>query len=164
MLYFRFVSAGCSVIMIFSLCFAFYLEYYLLLEPCPLCIIQRVFFLLSALGLVAFVFWPKSYWLLSTILWLLVGAIVAGRHVWITYLPAESLGGCLPGLSYMIEAFPVIDSLQLIFSGSVDCAEVTWTLLSLSIPEWSLLIFTLILCVTLFLLYFYKLQIINQHE
>ncbi|MFD2836132.1 disulfide bond formation protein B [Azotobacter vinelandii] len=30
---------------------------------------------------------------------------------------------------------------SLYFSGSVDCAEVTWTLLSLSIPEWSLLIF-----------------------
>jgi disulfide bond formation protein DsbB len=41
----------------------------------------------------------------------------------------------------MLEAFPLNETLALVFRGSGECAEVQWTFLALSIPEWTLLIF-----------------------
>ncbi|MNY46197.1 disulfide bond formation protein B [compost metagenome] len=41
----------------------------------------------------------------------------------------------------MMEALPFQDIVRLMLHGTADCAEVTWTLLGLSIPEWSLLAF-----------------------
>ncbi|MNE24042.1 disulfide bond formation protein B [compost metagenome] len=69
------------------------------------------------------------------------GIFTAGRQVWLQTLPHDQLPSCLPPLDYMLETMPFAETLRQIFHGSADCAEVTWTLLSLSIPEWSLLAF-----------------------
>jgi disulfide bond formation protein DsbB len=41
----------------------------------------------------------------------------------------------------MLEALPFQEIIRLVLHGSADCAEVNWTLLGMSIPEWSLLAF-----------------------
>ena len=64
-----------------------------------------------------------------------------GRQIWLQTLPPDQLPSCLPPLDYMMQTMPYADILWTMFHGSADCAEVTWTLLSLSIPEWSLLAF-----------------------
>lgn len=125
--------------------FALYAEYQLLLEPCPLCVLQRVaviaigvFFLLLALHN------PSSVWARCIYLGLLGiaaagGAAVAGRHVWLQHLPADKVPSCGPGLDYMLEAFPFADALKMVFAGSGECASVSWSWLGLSMPEWVLL-------------------------
>ena len=116
------------------------------LEPCPLCIFQRGFVIaLGALTLAGALHDPatagrRAYGGAITVL-AGAGAAVAGRHVWLQHLPPGAAPECGPGLEYMLEAFPLTEALGMILGGSGECAEVQWTFLSLSIPEWTLALF-----------------------
>lgn len=129
---------------------AFYFQYAMGLEPCPLCIFQRVFVLaLGAVMLVAAVHDPRGpggrvYGGLITLL-AAAGAAVAGRHVWLQSLPADQVPLCGPGLGYLLEKYPLGRALELILKGSGECAEVQWTFLGLSIPGWTLVVFCVLL-------------------
>ncbi|MGI9310787.1 MAG: disulfide bond formation protein B, partial [bacterium] len=68
-----------------------------------------------------------------------LGATVAARHVYLQSLPADQVPACGPGLEFMLDTFPLQETLALILRGSGECAEVDWTLLGLSMPAWSLL-------------------------
>ena len=117
------------------------------LDPCPLCIVQRI--LVMALGgimLLAAIHNPRHlgrrvYGGLITVVAVL-GIGVAGRHVWLQNLPPDQVPACGPGLEYLLQTFPLMDALKLVFQGSGECAEVQWTFLGLSIPGWTLVVFT----------------------
>lgn len=132
----------CAALMITAL----YMQHVLRLEPCPLCIFQRGFVIaLGVVMLAGALHDPRAlgrriYGVLVLTL-ALAGGAVAGRHVWLQHLPADQVPECGPGLDYMLEAFPLSETLALVFRGSGECAEVQWTFLALSIPEWTLLIF-----------------------
>ena len=123
------------------------MQYALKLEPCPLCIFQRVFvFALGGIALVAAIHDPglagrRVYGVLIVVFGVL-GMIVAGRHVWLQILPADQVPECGPGLEYMLNAFPLTEALSLVFRGSGECADVQWVFLGLTIPGWTLVIFT----------------------
>ncbi len=123
------------------------MQYALKLEPCPLCILQRVFVIaLGAIMLVATLHDPgltgrRVYGVLIVVFGVL-GMIVAGRHVWLQNLPADRVPECGPGLEYLLDAFPLTEALSLVFRGSGECADVQWIFLGLTIPGWTLVIFT----------------------
>jgi protein dithiol:quinone oxidoreductase len=123
-----------------------YLQFVESLEPCPLCISQRIAILLVGIVfLIAAIHNPnasgiKIYALLGA-LSALGGAAISIRHIWIQHLPADKVPECGPGLGYVFENFPLSDTIKLMLSGSGDCAKVDWTLLGVSIPEWTLLAF-----------------------
>ncbi len=75
------------------------------------------------------------------LLFALGGLGVAARHVWLQHLPPGQVPACGPDLAFMLENFPLGRTLQKLFEGSGQCAEVKWRFLGLSIPEWSLLCF-----------------------
>jgi protein dithiol:quinone oxidoreductase len=123
--------------------YALYAQHMLGLEPCPLCIFQRVavitlgsFFLLAALHPAG----KAGRRVYSVLLGLvaLAGIGVAGRHVWLTTLPPERVPACGPGLDFMLESFPLKDALAMVLSGSGECASVEWRFLGLSMPGWVL--------------------------
>jgi len=123
---------------------ALYLQYVLRQEPCPLCMVQRVIFI--AIGVVFFVAALHNakaigrYFYSGLIAVLaLTGVAVASRHIWIQHLPKDQVPGCGPGLDFMLKNFPMADVWQELMHGSGECAEKGWTLLTLGIPEWSLL-------------------------
>ena len=70
-----------------------------------------------------------------------IGALIAARHVWLQHLPPEEAPRCGPGLDYMLQTMPLNETLREVLIGSGECAEVDWTLLGFSIPEWKLLLF-----------------------
>lgn len=76
------------------------------------------------------------------LLFALGGAGVATRHVWLQHLPPDKVPACGPDLAYMLQNLPFSRTLEKLFSGSGQCAEVKWRFLELSIPEWSLLWFS----------------------
>lgn len=125
---------------------ALYLEHVLGQQPCPLCIIQRVCVIVfGVVCLLAAVHAPgrggqRGYAGLAGLA-ALIGAGTAGRQVWLQNIPADELPACLPSFDYMLEALPFQEIFRLVLQGSADCAEVNWTLLGMSIPEWSLLAF-----------------------
>ncbi len=126
--------------------YALYTQYVEYLDPCPLCVFQRAAFIwMGAFALLATIHNPRRtgqviYALLMT-LGAVFGAAVAGRHIWLQHLPAEQVPECGPGLNYMLENFPLTEALSSVFRGSGSCAEVNWSFLGMSIPEWALVWF-----------------------
>lgn len=126
---------------------ALYFQFVMGLEPCPLCIFQRVFVLgVGILFLIAALHNPhgvvrRIYGALIAVLAGLGGA-VAGRQVWLQSLPPDQVPECGVDLDYMLQAFPITKTIRLVLRGSGDCAEVLWTFLGLSIPGWTLVMFS----------------------
>ena len=136
------------------LAYGYYLQYHDGLEPCPMCIFQRLCFMgvlvVCALGAIH---GPRGAGRLVygglTVLVALVGGGIAARQVWLQHLPEDRVPACGPGLEYMLEMYPLADVIGKALRGSGDCALVDWTFLGLSIAEWSLACFTLIVIVHL---------------
>ena len=132
------------------LLFGYYLEHFEGLEPCPLCILQRLTYMaITLVAFAAFMLNPKKlgsiiYFSLIDLL-ALVGLGIAGRQVWLQHLPEDKVPECGPGLDYMMEVFPFMEAMEMIFTGSGECAEVKWRFLSFSIAEWSVVMFIAIL-------------------
>ncbi len=134
----------------FALCaallaYALYVQFGMLMMPCPLCILQRIAF--AALGLVFLVgglHAPKGrvgraiYGLLAFVP-AAAGAGIAARHVWLQSLPPSEVPLCTSmGLDYMVEAMGPMSALAKVLEGSGECAKVDWTFLVLSMPAWTL--------------------------
>ncbi len=127
------------------------------LEPCPLCISQRIFiFTTGIIMLAAAIHNPqqkgRKIYAISGGVAAFLGACVSMRHVWLQNLPPEDVPECSPGLDYIFQHFPLTETLKLMLNGTGECADVLWTFLGLSIPGWTLLAF-LMLSVTSLLQY-----------
>ena len=126
---------------------ALYLQHVDGLEPCPLCIFQRVGVMAAALVLlVASLHGPKRIGVrlygLLTALAAIGGGAVAIRHIWLQSLPADEVPACGPGLEYMMDVFPMQNVIQQVLAGSGECAEMDWAFMGLSLPAWSLVVFS----------------------
>lgn len=141
---------GCAAL----LAIGAYLQFIEEQEPCPLCISQRIAILLTGIVfLIAAVHNPgrtgvKAYSIFGALA-ALAGASISTRHVWLQHLPPEEVPECGPGLEYVFENFPLSETIKLMLSGTGDCAEVSWTLLGLSIPEWTLIAFLMLALLSL---------------
>lgn len=139
----RLLFLGIFLVCFGLLGFGLYLQHVVHLDPCPLCILQRIAFIaIGAIALLAVVHNPKQrgwtvYGGLLT-LFSLAGGGIAAWQVYLQHLPKNLVPQCGPGLDYMLEALPLSKILPLIFKGSGECAEVTWTFFTLSIAEWAL--------------------------
>ena len=121
--------------------FALYAQHVLLLEPCPLCVFQRIATIaLGIVFLLAALHGPGPIggrvYALLVLLAAGFGVGVAGWHVYLQNLPADEVPGCGPGFEYIMENFALFDALELIFQGSGECADVVWRLFGLSMPSW----------------------------
>jgi len=125
--------------------FAYYLQYARGLEPCPLCMFQRVGILVvGLLFLVAAVHHPAGWgarvYAALIVLATVTGGAISVRHLWIQSLPAEQVPACGPGLTYLLNYFPLLDAIKAVLQGSGECAKVD-KILGLSIPAWTLMAF-----------------------
>lgn len=134
--------------------FGLYLEHVVGLDPCPLCVFQRIAYItIGIIALLAAIHGPgyiaiRFYSGLITIA-ALTGGGIAARQVWLQHLPADQVPECGPGLDYMLDAFPFAEAMKMVLSGSGECAEVHWRFLGMSIAEWSLIWFVIFIIVAL---------------
>jgi len=126
------------------LAYAWYAQVVLGLEPCPLCIFQRLgigacalLFLLVTLQNPARV--GARIYGAVLLLAALATMLVAARHLWIQHLPEGSVPACGASLGYLLEVFPLTDVIRKVLSGSGECARINWSLLGLSMPGWVLI-------------------------
>lgn len=121
--------------------FALFSQHVLLLDPCPLCIFQRIAVILLGVVLLAAALHDpgrrgaRVYAVLVGIV-AAGGGAVAGWHVRLQNLPPAEVPSCGPGFDYIVDNFPLSEALSLIFQGSGECAEVAWRFLGLSMPTW----------------------------
>lgn len=114
------------------------------LNPCPLCISQRMVFMGLGLLFLLAAFVPPNTWgkkLVSLLLLLTAmgGAGVAIRHWWLQAHRDSIIADCGVGFDYMFENFPLQKALTLVFRGTGDCAAIDWTFLGLSLPQLALI-------------------------
>lgn len=143
----RRVLAAISLVSVGMLVFGLYLQHYLDLNPCPMCIVQRYALIFVAVfaGL-ASATGKKSLWITGTLLTLVsavLGAYTAANQSWLQWFPPE-VATCGRDLYGMIETFPLKRAIPMIFRGGGDCSVVDWTFLGGSIANWSFICFTLI--------------------
>lgn len=143
------------LIAVASMGFALYLQEMLGLEPCPLCITQRVFVILGGLfALLAALHnptgWGRRLYAALCALAAVTGGAVAARHVWLQSLPEDLAPACGPSLEYMLDTLPLGETFRLIMMGDGNCADVVWTLLGLSIPQQTLALFVVITGISVF--------------
>jgi disulfide bond formation protein DsbB len=126
------------------LAYAYYAQAVLHLEPCPLCIFQRVgVFALGIVFLIAAahdpVGWGRRVYagLLGAAALATIG--IAVRHLYIQSLPAGSVPSCGASLDFMLKVFSLSEVLVKVLSGSGECAKVTWSFLGLAMPAWVLI-------------------------
>jgi disulfide bond formation protein DsbB len=123
---------------------ALYIQHMDFVDPCPLCVFQRMAFMcIGAVALLAAIHNPgrRGRRLYAGLISLagLTGIGIAGRHLWLQSLPADQVPDCGMGLNYMLDTMPFSQVLSEVFYGSGECAEVAWTFLGLSMPAWTLL-------------------------
>lgn len=132
---------GCAAI----LAYAIHTQLNLGLEPCPLCIFQRIAY--AALGLVFLVgglHGPRgaggrrAYGALVALA-ALAGIGIAGRHLWLQMQPPTGAPTCGVPLSFMRETMGPLELVRKVLTGTGDCGTVDWTFLGLSMPAWSLI-------------------------
>jgi len=129
--------------------FALYLQHSLGLEPCPMCILQRYgFIVVGVIALAAAIHNPallgRRVYSALLVVMAATGGGVAIRHVYLEHNPPK-IFDCGADVGFMLESFPLTEALPMIFRGTGDCTKVPWRFLSLSIAEWSLICFVLLI-------------------
>jgi disulfide bond formation protein DsbB len=124
--------------------YALYAQLHLGLDPCPLCIFQRIG--IAALGvvfLIAALHNPGRSGARIYAVLLAVAALttiaVAARQLYIQHLPPGAIPSCGAPLSMMLKFMPLTTVIRKVLTGSGECGVVNWTFLGLAMPAWVLI-------------------------
>ena len=140
----RLVNLGGFATCAALIAYALYSQLYLGLEPCPLCIFQRIgIALLGVAFLAAAVHHPRGWgrylYALAIAMTALATLLVAARHVYVQSLPPGALPSCGAPLSVLLKFTPLWEVVRKVLTGSGECSEVNWRFLGLTMPAWVLL-------------------------
>ena len=129
-----------------GLAFALYLQHFKGFEPCPMCIFQRVAMAGAGIAfLLGAIHNPRTWgrWIYSGLadVGAIIGALIAGRHVWLQGLPADQVPACGPTLDYLLGMLPVMEVVQMVLKGDGNCAKIDAAWLGISLPGWTLIAF-----------------------
>jgi len=131
------------------LAYGYYLQFYQDLEPCPMCIFQRLCYMaVTIIALAGAAHAPRGRAIFVYFgfigVFSAIGAAIAARQTWLQHLPPELVPECGPGLEFMLDMYPLLETIGRSLKGTGDCAEVSWRFLRFSIAEWSLVCFVTI--------------------
>jgi disulfide bond formation protein DsbB len=126
---------------------ALIMEHVFDMAPCPLCLMQRIwFFLAGAFAVAGLLHNPKwGIYPLCSMVAAFVGGGFSIRQLYLQSLPADQVPACGPDMAYMLDVFPLSEVLVAMTRGTGDCAQVSWSFLGLPIPGWALLGFLAII-------------------
>lgn len=140
----RLINAAGACACFGLLAYALYAQYRLGLQPCPLCIFQRI--TLLALGiffLLAAVHHPRGRGAYAYALLVGLAALatvgVSARHWYVQSQPPGTIPACGAPLNTLLEMFPVTEVIKKVLHAGGECAEINWTFLGLTMPAWVLL-------------------------
>ena len=140
----RLINALGFIVCAALMAYALHAQYDLGLEPCPLCIFQRIgVILMGVTFLIAALHDPKGGGRFAygglLVLFALFTVGIAARQLYIQSLPPGTLPSCGAPLAMMLKIMPVAEVVQRVLSGSGECGEVNWTFLGLAMPGWVLI-------------------------
>jgi disulfide bond formation protein DsbB len=150
----NFLGAIIAFIMIIS---ALAIQLTFNLEPCPLCITQRIIFIVIGALFILFTLLPsnnayiKLSHLISILAAGLVGVIFSIRHILIQAKIIEIPAECGIDLDYMFENFPFTEAVNLLFKGTGDCSQIDWTFFGITLPQMALLGYIFFITYTIYI-------------
>lgn len=138
------VNAAGFLICAGLIAYAVYAQFRLGLDPCPLCIFQRIG--IAALGLVFLIAavhdphgWGARVYAALIAIAALATVAVAARQVYLQHLPPGSIPSCGAPLAVMLRFLPLTEVVRKVLTGSGECGVVNWTFLGLAMPAWVLI-------------------------
>ena len=142
------------ILSIFAACGSFVSQYVLGMNPCVLCILQRLCVL--AVGLLAIVtaFSSQSSKFARLLSALLIaapavyGAGVAAYQIWLQSLPPGTAPSCGAPWTFRLRDWPLFDWFEPIIRGFGNCAEPDY-LFGVTLPVWSILYFSFVVLLLL---------------
>ena len=123
-----------------SLAYAYYAQYYQNLEPCPLCIAQRLIIaVILLLSLLYGIHNPKTVlskvYSLVLISFAAFGIKTAAHHQWLMNLPPEQQPlSCGMPLDVLFRRVPLDSFLHTVLQGDAECGKVTWIIFGITPP------------------------------
>ena len=130
-----------------SLVYAVYLQLVKNLLPCPICVAQRLsYWVIGLTAIVAIAHNPRSLGrrLYSGVMMIaaLLGGVVATRHSWLVRYP-DSFECGISSEEKFLNSLPIARWWPTMFEANGDCSESSWEFMSLTIPDWSAILFIL---------------------
>ncbi len=136
-----------AFVVVVAMSVAFFFQYVMQFEPCPLCISQRI-----AIVIIGFFFLmaglhnpinklPKILYALFSFIFAAIGLALAARQLYLQSLPPDQVPTCLPNLDYLVDILPLEELVSIMLRGTGDCSKVMWSFLGLSIPGWTFILF-----------------------
>ena len=124
--------------------YAYYSQYQLGIDPCPLCIFQRVGVIaLGFVFLLAAAHNPRGSGRFVYAALIALAALatigVAAKHLYVQSLPPGAVASCGAPLGMMFKFSPWLEVIRKVLSGSGECQEVNWQFLGLAMPAWVLI-------------------------
>lgn len=125
---------------------SFFVQHVLLVEPCPLCIIQRSTYALLAIVFLTSALLGKRPGLQRAalgvaLLLVLMGGGVAAYQSQLQIFPPAQAATCGPGLSYMMDTLPMTELVSRLFEAHGDCSDTSFRILGLTLAQISFGIF-----------------------
>ena len=126
------------------------------LEPCPLCVTQRIIFIIIGILFLLFSLLPlnkvnKLFHLFSISVAGLVGVVFSIRHILIQEKIIEIPAECGIDLNYMFENFPLSEAINLLFKGTGDCSKIDWTFFGITLPQLALIGYVLFIAYSIYI-------------
>lgn len=137
---------------------AVYIEEHYLIAPCPMCMLQRIVFVsLACVFVIGFICnfktWLRYVYLFIILFLSSIGLAIATKQFWLQYFAPPQKISCSAGLERLIEAYPILDALKIALSGSAECATVDFTIFTISIAGWSVIMFGTFIILTIYIGY-----------
>lgn len=125
---------------------SFFVQHVLLVEPCPLCIVQRFTYAALALVFLGVALSGRRPRVQRGLLGLALVLVLAGGGVaayqsQLQLFPVAEAATCSPSLSYMLDTLPVNEVIGRLFQAHGDCSDTSFTILGLTLAQISLGIF-----------------------
>lgn len=142
------------------LAWAYAIEYWYEVEPCPLCILQRIIY--GAMGIVYLIgayHNPKTFvryfYSAGTLLLGIMGILTSSRQIWLQHLPIAEVPSCTAGLDRLLEVYPLLEALKMVLTSAGECSVVNFTILGLSLAEASWITYFLLIALSFSIIVFH---------
>ncbi len=142
----RLVNVLSCLAVVILLALASYLQRVKGLEPCPLCMVQRLIFIGMAILFFIGIFLPARPRVVKVhysfvLLLVSLGLVAVFRQLWLIHFSAEQVPSCGADFYYMVQHLPWGQVLSEIVQGQGDCARDVWKVAGIGLPAWSALAF-----------------------
>ncbi|GAC1696392.1 MAG: hypothetical protein PVS2B3_07450 [Steroidobacteraceae bacterium] len=137
----RLLNAGGFAACAALLAYALYSQFQLGLDPCPLCIFQRIGIALLGLAFLAAALHDAQgggRYVYAALIGLAALATlgVAARHLYVQSLPPGAMPSCGAPLAMLMKFMPLWQLIRKVLAGSGECGLVNWRFLGLAMPAW----------------------------